>query len=230
MRFLFISFLLIPSMLQSQQLSVRIDSIATDDSNSKERKFTIYYNISNLSDEKISFFLKPDALTNSVRSSGTNTPCYIIYSEDEVMNVSGILRTKINAEDEVTEIKREHEKNLKKIMAAPKDSIDEYIQKNTSDRLLQDIFSLNPKEVKKISHVFSWNKERYHKLDDHEYYIDENKRHYIKIFVTLPKEQYKDQLMAAEFEKIMTDPNFIKGAFVSNKMEINFNEIKNPDN
>jgi hypothetical protein len=223
MRFFFIYFLLVSCVLQSQPLSVSIDSIVTDDSNPKERKFTISYSISNRTDDKITFFFKPHALTSSVRSSGTNAPCYVIYSEDEVMNVPAILQTKINDEDNLALHKGKHEEHIKKIMAAPKDSIEQYIRKNTSDRLMQDVYSLNPKEVKKICQVFLWNKNRYHKLEDNEYYIDENKHHYIKIFVTLLREHYKDQLTATDFDKIMTDPNFIKGVFISNKMEINFN-------
>jgi hypothetical protein len=139
-----------------------------------------------------------------------------------VMNVPTILHAKNTAEEEA-QSKGKHEEYVKKIMAAPKDSIDQYIQENIKDRHMHDLFSLNPKEVKKIHRAFSWNKERYHKLDEHEYYIAENKHHYIKIFVTLLKEHYKDQLTATDFDKIMTDPNFIKGVFISNKMEINFN-------
>jgi hypothetical protein len=59
MRFFFIYFLLVSCVLQSQPLSVSIDSIVTDDSNPKERKFAISYSISNLSEDKITFFLIP---------------------------------------------------------------------------------------------------------------------------------------------------------------------------
>ena len=67
-----------------------------------------------------------------------------------------------------------------------------------------------------------WRKDRYFKHDDIEFYLAENTPHYFEITVNLMKEPFRDMLTKVEYNAIMDDENFIRGVFVSNKTEINF--------
>ena len=67
-----------------------------------------------------------------------------------------------------------------------------------------------------------WDKTRYYKLDDNEFYLDEKSNHFLEISITLLKEEYQKTVSKEMFETITKNKNFIKGSFVSNKHLINF--------
>ena len=70
----------------------------------------------------------------------------------------------------------------------------------------------------------NWNKKRYYKIDDNEYYLNENDKFEIELSLYLDKTNRKNSLSPEEFSKINSDGNFIQGTFTSNKMEVNFKE------
>lgn len=80
---------------------------------------------------------------------------------------------------------------------------------------------LNPNEELECSIVFNWDKNRYFYRDPNEYYLAENAKHYFEITLVALKEEFKDKIDEAVYNKLINDPNFIKGVFVSNKVEIN---------
>jgi len=86
------------------------------------------------------------------------------------------------------------------------------------------IITLKPKQKIAYTKNLIWDKKRYLKFDENEFYLDEKTPHYFELTINLMKEQFKDLLEPEEFQTIMNNPNFIKGWFISNKMEINFKE------
>ncbi|HLA56060.1 MAG TPA: hypothetical protein VK623_08165 [Flavobacterium sp.] len=216
----------LPVFAQPKTMEIKIDSIITNNSNTKERKFMLYYTIHNCTDSTISFLLDCDNLMNNTMASMAYSPCYKIFQGDEMINIPEVFESdwSRNAtkriEKNISAITREkHEINH--------DSIE--IDKNYREKLMQNylfkkVVTLRPKEIKPVCYEFFWDKKRYHKLDDYEYYLDEVKPHFMEIYAVLMKEYYKDRLSAEQYQKIIDDKNFIKGLFVSNKMEIDFRE------
>lgn len=80
---------------------------------------------------------------------------------------------------------------------------------------------LNPNQELECSFVFNWDKKRYFYSDPNEYYLDENTKYYFEITLVALKEEFKDKIDEVLYKKLINDPNFIKGVFVSNKVEIN---------
>ena len=236
MKWYYIFIFIFSASLFSQKLEVSIDSIITDNTNNRERKFTIIYSIRNLCNEKISFFLKPEMLINNVSGSMANSPCYKLHSNDEIINTYGIFQSEksTTVTDEMglnlkTQKERDAaiQKYIMERVGINADSIaldDRYLWRIKRKKLLNEISFLNPNEKKTFRHELLWDKTRYHKQDDYEYYLHEVEPYYMEILITLMKEEYKDRLTSEEYQKIADDTNFIKGAFVSNKVEIDFSE------
>jgi hypothetical protein len=88
MRILFFAILLLPFLGETQNvpLEFRIDSITSADTTT-ERKFTIHYHLSNLTNDKLSFFLKPDGIIPNTGGSMSNFPYYKIYEGDKFLNL-----------------------------------------------------------------------------------------------------------------------------------------------
>jgi hypothetical protein len=119
---------------------------------------------------------------------------------------------------------------MKKINDSIKIDIDkintdpEYFWKKKNNALLSAIYTLKPKEAKQYTKKINWNKQRYLKSHDIEYYFDEKDRYFIELELTLMKKEYQDRLSKEELETIMKNPNFIRGNYKSNKVEINFKD------
>jgi hypothetical protein len=102
--------------------------------------------------------------------------------------------------------------------------INKYFSKSESISIMKSIIKLKPKESKFYSAEVIWDKKRYFKIDDNEFYLNEDMPHFIELTINLMKEEFKDKIINEEFEKIIINPNFISGWFISNKVEINFKE------
>ena len=74
--FVLISF---TTFAQNSAIKIEIDSITSSDSIPTERKFTINYQIENLTDNDISFFLNPTVLTPNSRASMSKNVIYHPY-------------------------------------------------------------------------------------------------------------------------------------------------------
>jgi uncharacterized protein YoaH (UPF0181 family) len=100
----------------------------------------------------------------------------------------------------------------------------EAYKQSASKRLMRSIFTLQPKETQTYTTIWYWDKKRYFKRDEFEYYLNEKGTFYFQMYLFLMKEQYQNKLTKVDYEAIMKMPNFIKGIFQSEKVEINFAE------
>jgi hypothetical protein len=242
MKLLF-TFLFSASLLaQTKIIEVKIDAITSDNSDPKKRTFVIQYHVENLTDNAISFFLRPNTLIANAASSLTLYPIYKIYQNNHFTPLDGPFYEREGNEEwnsyiEMTDkTSAEAKALLQKIIAEyqlkEKQIIEDY-QKNggkTEDKLwilknhhlMQSKITLQPKESKSFTIETSWNKERYFLQDDLEYYLDEKDAFELELTLHLIKTHFKDQLSSEEFAKIAKDPYFIEGIYTSNKMGINF--------
>ncbi len=225
----------------SAQIEVQIDSITSKDLSSKKRKFTIKYHIKNLTNKEISFFLIPNSLIAHSASSMTLFPVYKIYQNGIFEDVDGPFYEKMYPIQDEIEDETDTEKRRKQIDEISKKFVEEYkniledYKKNggtsiddtwiyKNQKLIQSITKLNPNESKEFEISTNWNKERYYKMDDKEFYLDEKDKFEIELSLFLDKSNRENSLSPEEFAKINTNGNFIQGTFTSNKVEINFKE------
>ncbi len=90
--------------------------------------------------------------------------------------------------------------------------------------LLETFKTIGPKEILNISHNLYWQRKRYFKNFDSEFYLDEKNNYFIQIGLVLLKDELQDRLTKLEFDKIRNNKNFISGVFESNKIKIDFKE------
>ena len=231
--FVLISF---TTLAQNSAIKIEIDSITSLDSIPTERKFTINYHIENLTDNEVSFFLNPNSLVSNSRASMSRFVSYKIYQNKESIDIENIFGRRKNVlflenlknaktEEEKRILIENHLKELKIDVASDIKNAKEdnnYFWKKENQNLLSDIIILNPKQKKIFSKTLFWDKKRYRKIDDIEYYLDEMITHYFELSINLMKQEYKDKLSDDDYQQIMSNPNFIKGWYTSNRIEINF--------
>lgn len=227
---------------QTKSIDVKIDSIVTDDSNPKERLFTISYHIENLTGNAVSFFLRPNTLIANAASSLTLFPIYKIYQNNSFTTLDGPFYERVGNDDwnKYLEMKDKNSEEaqtlIKKITTEyevqKKSIVDDY-RKNggkvedelwiiKNHHLLQSRITLKPKEIKTFTIKTNWNKERYFLQDDLEYYLNEKDKYAFELTLHLIKTHFKDKLSPEEFHKISSDQHFIEGIFTSNKVNLNF--------
>lgn len=230
--YLFFFLLTITTFSQTKKLDLKIDAITYNDSLRGERKFTIKYHIENLTDTAVSFFLEENKLMPAHNGSMLPIMLYKLYQENEVLQVNSILNqySKNDNTDplQFLSIKDENKRDIaieKYFKALKKEAVtDSVANLNSSKKLMNSFYKLNPKESKKYSHTFYWDKTRYFKEDDLEYLLEENSKINIEFYLILMKEEFKTSLTANDFKKIMEDKTFIQGVFISNKMGIDFKQ------
>jgi len=94
--------------------------------------------------------------------------------------------------------------------------------KKKNKAIMNSIFVLKPNETKHFEQKLNWTKQRYYKSFDLEYFFDEESKYFLQLELSLMKKEFSDRLSEEEFENIMKNPNFLKGNYYSNKVEINF--------
>ncbi len=228
--------LLLISFSTSAQIELKIDSIISSDSIPSERKFIVNYHIQNTTDKEISFVFFPKNFNPNMRGSMSQGIVYKIYQNEEFLDFEDVfINKKMDAfRKAMDEAKTPEEKNnllkvfLKKEMNMDMDSIkskDEKILSIEDKKIIKSsIITLQPKEKISYSKTLYWNKGRYYKIEDNEFYLDENKTHYIEFTINLVEQGLKNNLYSKDADKLLKDFSFIKGWFTSNKMEINFKE------
>jgi hypothetical protein len=229
-------------LAQTKILNIKIDSIATDDTDPKKRIFSINYHIENLTDHEISFFLRPNTLIANAASSLTLFPIYKIYQNNHFIELDGPFYEREGSDDlnkyaEMTDkTSAEAKALLQKIMAdyeaRKKELVENYKKSGGKSEdehwiiqnynQLRSKITLKPKETKSFVIKTHWDKERYFLQDDLEYYLDEKDAFELELTLHLIKTHFKDRLSAEEFGKIAKDPNFIEGIYTSNKATLNF--------
>jgi hypothetical protein len=188
MKHIYILLFTISSLAQNQPIKIEINSITDIDSLSF-RKYTIIYSISNLTNNKISFFLSPDnVLTGSGGSMKTDVSM-TLFQEKEELPIEEILTNKpikikfvIPDFESIKDEKLKNEairKYFKENLGIDfeddinKSKVDEnYFIKKSSQRLMESIMTLEPFESKKYNKTFYWDKKRYYKINEMEYYIN----------------------------------------------------------
>lgn len=242
----FIYFLLLPILIfgQTKPIKINILSVKSFDSIPEERKFTINYSIENTTDKEISFFLEPEKLFPAHSNAMGTGVFYKLFQGNDELIINGVFSTKkfktlegfpdfskITNDKELEaatkkffEAYMKKEKEIKKIDSINGVASEIGAKQRMSNQLINSIFSLNPKETKTYSVVWYWDKKRYFKRDEFEYYLDEKGTFNIQFYLFLMKEQYQNKLTPIDYEELLKIPNFIKGVFESEKVEINFKE------
>ncbi len=247
MRLLSVLFIMITYVTFGQPLTVKIESITFKDSIPDERIFNLKYLIKNNTSDTLKMFFKENSLQASTENSISRISYYKIYENDAFIDIGSIFTTKgqiisdfSSKETDPLKSREEFEKKyveyLSKKYEIPLDSLQgmhkdegllsllkfegkKFYEAEKTRKMKCQI--LNPNEELKCSIVFNWDKKRYYYRDPNEFYLDEDAKHYFEITLVALKEEFKDKIDEAVYNKLINDPNFIKGVFVSNKVEIN---------
>ena len=89
---------------------------------------------------------------------------------------------------------------------------------------MNSIIRLPPKSSKSYHQILYWNKKRYFKTDDNEYYLGETSPFFIELSIVALKEELSFKLSSEDFKIIKSDTSFIKGYFTSNKTLIDLSK------
>jgi hypothetical protein len=91
-------------------------------------------------------------------------------------------------------------------------------------KFLENIQELASNKTIHLTKILIWNKQRYHKNDDIEYYIEEKEKHFIELHINLMTEELLMSFTEAEKKELLKDKVLTKGWFTSNKVEIDLGE------
>lgn len=216
---------------QNNPIAIKIDTITSKDSSELlEREFNISYHIENLTNNEVSFFLNANKFIPSTYSSMQYVPTYSLFQNENRIDALQIIKgkstyskTNINNQKTIEEFIKTSQDSVKlEIKKMKSDSL--YFWKQANKALLNSVFTLKPKEKKQFIQKIYWNKTRYTKSEELEYYLDDKSLYSLQIELTLLKKEYGDRLTPKELQTFLSNPNFITGYFYSNKVEINFKE------
>jgi hypothetical protein len=234
---LFVSFSV---LAQNKKIEVTLNSISDLPISANKVEYHIQYQIENKTANEISFFLLPNALIAHAASSLTLYPVYKMYQNGVFEDMDGPFfeyETELELEyakieDKTSEAATTIVKKLQKQQEAEALSYyTKFKESNSSSdvkwffqrqKLLDNIVTLQPNEIKLFTIKTLWDKNRHIKNDDLEYYLDENNHIEIELILDLKTNLFKDKLSKEDVEKINANPNFIEGEFKSNKLKVNF--------
>ena len=222
MRFIICLLFAITAFSQSKPIELKIDTIITSNTEDNRRKFTIKYRLTNLTDKPIAFVLDTVTIIPIGGGSLRPNPYYKLYENKTSIDLSGIF----TGEQKSRIFKSEKEYN------SYRDSLTNYIKNRTPeqmakvkrDNFIDNIQKMKPNETKNFTAILLWDKQRYHKNDIYEYYIQENEQHFFELHINLMKEELLLTFSEEERKDILKDLNLTKGWFTSNKVPIDFNE------
>lgn len=211
---------------QSKPLEINVLPIKQFDSTSTERIFLIEYTLKNTSDNAIAFFLYEKRFFPTQGSALQPIVSYTIYQNNKALEISSVFSTNrkyFNSQQKYEIYKKNIDSIIKKEREESLNDPD-YLLKKSSRELINAIKVLKPNEVLHQKQFVYWNKKRYYKEQDLEYYLSENDNYFIQLNFVALKEEYKNKLTADDYLQIMENKNLIKGWFTSNKVEINFKQ------
>ncbi|MDN3678159.1 hypothetical protein QWY90_12665 [Flavobacterium paronense] len=217
--FLLISF---TAFAQNKAIKIEIDSVTSFDSIPTERIYTIKYHIENLTDKPISFIANTQNLIPINTGSQRHNGYYKLFEEQKPIDMNTIFTNKLFKSKK--EYKFYDDKTAEEV---EKIAMEEFVKNHwdeTNKDLMKSIIMMQPKETKNFTVKLYWNKERYRKEDEFEFYIEEKATHYIEFAVNLLLEEFKEKLTEEEYSAIINDKTFIKGWYTSNKVPIDFSE------
>ncbi|MEM0541746.1 hypothetical protein WFZ85_03900 [Flavobacterium sp. j3] len=241
--FFFVFFCSFSAFAQNPKLKVKINSITTFPVHNSATEYHINYQIENETTNELSFFLIPNALIANSASSLTLFPVYKMYQNGVFEDMDGPFfeyETKDDLEYSKIENKESEEaKNLLKKIQISQGTIAMDNYKKYKDnggesedfqwiyyrqRLLNSVVTMKPNETKTFTIKTLWNKNRYIKNDDLEFYLDQNNTIEIELILDLKTNLFQDQLTKEDLQNINKNPSFISGQFTSNKMKIEFKD------
>jgi hypothetical protein len=227
-------------LLVAAQLQIKINTITIDNSDKNHRKFNIEYTLENTSDKEIAFFFTPNHFNSAHRGSLQTAMLFKIFENDTLIPADGILSNSKNNYSKLSNILdiEEKMKTLDKMKAdelnISLDSLRSYrkkiisnpdfFQKESSKKLMSSIIRLPSKSSKTYHQDLYWNKKRYFKTDDNEYYLGETSPFFIELSIVALKEELSFKLSSEDFKIIKSDTSFIKGYFTSNKTLIDLSK------
>jgi hypothetical protein len=239
--FLIVSFICVSGFGQNPKIEVAITSITTFDISDEATEYHIKYQIKNTTENTVSFFLIPNALIANTASSLTLFGVYKMYQNGIFEDMDGPFF------EYETEEELEIAKLSDKTSAEAKMKTEQF-QKNTNkkateiytnyknnggqssdfrfiyqrQKILDNIQTLKPLEAKTFTIKTLWNKNRFVKNEDLEYYLNSDHKIEMELILELKTSLFADQLEREDLEKVNNNPNFLSGSFVSNKFPIPF--------
>lgn len=222
MKFVFLLFFSIPLFSQTKPLELKIDTIKTSTDDDNDRQFVLYYHITNLSDKPVCFELNTNSIIPISGGSLRPYPYYKIYENDKSFDATGIFIGEKSKR--VFKSQNEAQNYNDSIINAFKNrTLEQLILKKKED-FLNNIHTLKPKETMNINAVLIWNKKRYFKNDELEYYIEEKEPYFFELHINLMKEELLRDFSEEEKKEILNGKDLIKGWYTSNKVPIDFSE------
>lgn len=222
---------------QQNPIKIIIDSIS-EQNYIKEKIFIVHYVIKNISNHSVTFLF--DNSESPIQEIKTNRIGYTIVDENESIvrinflnndSYSGIPKLYKELKNVNSKIEIQNILKKKEYREYPIDSNqiylkfgDKFLSKNEKDSISkivveQQLKSLKPNENLIGTIKLHWNKTRYYKIDDLEYYIDEIKPMYIYLALLTSKYDYYQ----IKNSTIKTEEFFDSVSF-SEKVEINFKD------
>lgn len=206
---------------QSKTVEIKINSVkATNEENI--RNFTLTYTISNLTDKTINFILNPKIIIPIGGGSLNPSVYYKIYEDESSIDVNGIFTRSGSSKSFKND--KEMQKYSDSIVNAFKNRTVEMLEKESKQRISNNILELKPKEERQYEIVLSWDKTRYFRNDVIEYYINETAKHYLELHINLMQDELLSLFTDDEKTELLKDKNLIKGWYTSNKVLIDFSE------
>ena len=215
--FLFIS---LSGSAQNTDIEVQIDSITHQDPSTSERIFTVHYHIKNKTKSLISLVLNTKELRSNMYNSSSWIPSYRLFQEKNMIETNSVFDSKKN-DAGLRKMMQDLENNRK--------GLADYLLKKqkeleikTSKKIIESIVKFQANETKNFSATLSWDKNRHQKFEDNEYFLDQNSKHYLDLFLYLNKEELTSTLLPEDLKIILNDPTIATGWIYTNKVEINF--------
>ncbi|MCF6131165.1 hypothetical protein [Flavobacterium wongokense] len=221
MKHLYILLFSISLFSQEKPLSFEIDKLTSIDSTTK-RCFTLQYHIQNVSDKTVSFVLNGNSLIPINAGSQSEKMYYKLFENDKAIEMSNIIDNGFI--QKIIESQVYENKSREEVEKLEHDEALRYFEAQRKKSILENIITLKPNETKTYEAYFSWNKERYRRQGDFEYYISETSPHFLQLDFNLMLEVFEEKLTPEEYKNIRSSPNIIKGWYTSNKVPIDFSE------
>ena len=210
------------SVAQNTDVEVQIDSITYLDTSTEERVFTIHYHIKNKTKSLVSLVLNTKELRSNMYNSSSWIPSYRLF-QDKIMVESNTIFDSKKSDAVLKKMMQDLESN--------RDKLNEYllakqktIATTISKSIINTIVKLKGNETKSFVVSLIWDKNRYHKHFDNEYYLDQKSTYYLDLFLYFNKHELKDSLLPEDLNTILEDATLATGWLYSNKIEINFKD------
>jgi len=85
------------------------------------------------------------------------------------------------------------------------------LEKEKKERIRNFIQDMKPKEEKQYQITLNWDKTRYFRIDEMEYYINETAKHFFELHINLMQDELLSNFTTTEKEEVLKGKNIIKG-------------------